>query len=125
VNWNDIAILIGACAALGGATATIFYSRRWWLPGSTTHLTINGRLESMGELCAAALLWGGIVLEQVGTISDEIQRGVSHRRLAFSLAVTALLILVCGGALGRLSLRRQLRLESAMDRQVDGAGGPA
>jgi hypothetical protein len=114
VSWNDIAILIGTCAALGGAIATIFYSRRWWLPSSTTHLTTNVRLESMGELCAAALFWGGIVLGQAGTIADEIQRGASHQRLAFTLAVTALLILVCGVTLGRLSLRLQLKLEPAI-----------
>jgi hypothetical protein len=109
VRWNEIAVLIGACAAFGGAIATIFYSRRWCLPASTTHLTINSRLETMGELCAAALLWGGIALEEFGTIADEVQRGASHRRLVFSLAVTALMILVCAVTLGRLSLRRQLR----------------
>jgi hypothetical protein len=79
----------------------------------------------MGELCAAALFWGGIVLGQAGTIADEIQRGASHRRLAFTLAVTALLILVCGVTLGRLSLRRQLKLEPAIDSYAGGIGGPA
>lgn len=113
MTWNEILILIGACAALGGATATIFYSRHWWFRGSTTHLTINGRLESMGELCAAALLWGGIALEQAGTIANEIGRGASHQRLAFTMVVTALMILVCGAALGRLTLRRQLKLGPA------------
>src|SRR5690242_12889757 len=122
--WNEIAILVGVCAALGGGIATIFYSRRWWTAGSATHLTLNGRLESNGELCGAALLWGGIVLEQAGTIADEIQRGASHQRLAFSLAATALLILVCGVTLGRLSVRGQLNLEPAIDGHAGGTGGP-
>lgn len=117
MTWNEILVLIGACTALGGAVATILYSRRWWLTRSTTHLTVIGRLESVGQLCAAALIWGGIVLEQTGTIANEIQRGASHGRLAFTLAVTALMIFTCGATLGRLSLRRQLRPEPAIDDQ--------
>jgi hypothetical protein len=83
------------------------------------------RIEGMGELCAATLVCGGIALEEADTIADQIQRGASHERLAFTLVVTALLILVCGVTLGRLSLRRELRLEPAIDGSAGGIGGPA
>ena len=75
--WKEILIFAGACAALAGAIATIFYSRRWLRAVSTTHLTINGRLESIGELCAAALVWGGIPWNRPALLP--MRYSVAHR----------------------------------------------
>ena len=114
MQWNDVVLIAGVCAVFAGGIASILHrSRRWRLRQSTTHLTIAGRIESMSELCAVALFWAGMVLIEAGSIANQIERGASHQRLAFSLAVGALLLLACGAALGRLSLRWQLQLASA------------
>lgn len=114
MNWNDVVLIAGICAVLAGGIASIHYrSRRWRLRQSTTHQTLTSRIESMRELSAVALFWVGMVLVEAGTIANQIERGASHQRLAFSLAVGALLLLACGAALGRLSLRWQLQLASA------------
>lgn len=110
MQWNDVALIAGICAVFAGGVASILYTwRGWGLRQATTHLTISSRLESTSELSVVALFWAGMVLIEVGTIANQIERGGSRDRLAFSLAVGALLLLVCGAALGRLSLRWQLR----------------
>jgi hypothetical protein len=117
MQWNDIVLIAGVCAVFAGGTTSVFYTsaklRRWRLQQPTTHLTITRRLESMGELCAVAFFFAGFVLMELAGVADQIERGASHQRLAFSLAVGALWLLLFGAALGRLSLRWQLRLASA------------
>jgi hypothetical protein len=125
MQWNDIVLIAGLCATVAGGLASLLYTsarlRRWRIGQSTMHLTITRRLESMGELCAVALFSAGFVLLELGNIADQIERGASHQRLAFSLVVGALWLLLFGVALGRLSLRWQLRPEPAGDARVDGA----
>ena len=125
MQWNEIVLIAGVCAAFAGGIASLFFTsrrlREWRRRESTTHLTITNRLESMGELCAVALFWAGIVLVELGIIANQIERGTSHQRLAFSLVAGALSLLVCGAALGRLSLRWQLQPPTASDGRPDGA----
>ena len=125
MQWNDIVLIAGVCAVFAGGITSMFYTsarlRRWRLGQSTTRLTIATRLESMGELCAVALFSVGFVLLELSSIADQIARCASHQRLAFSLAVGALWLLLCGAALGRVSLRWQLRPEPAGGARVDGA----
>jgi hypothetical protein len=128
MQWNDIAILVGACATVAGGIAFLRYMPAAFRESRlrpTTHLTTTVRLESVGQLLAGVLMWGGGVLAQVGVVANDLQRGASHQSLAFTLASAAVLILVCGVTLGRLTLRRQLNLEPAMDSPAGGAGGPA
>lgn len=51
-------------------------------------------------------------MAQVGVVANDLQRGTT---LAITLPAAAVTFLVCGVALGRLSLRLQLRLESGRD----------
>lgn len=114
MQWNDVVLIVGICAVFAGGIASLLYtSRGWRFRQSPTHLPLTRRLESMSELSAVAFFWAGMVLIEVGGIADQIERGASHQRLAFSLAVGAPSLLVCGAALGRLSLRWQLQLASA------------
>lgn len=122
MQWNDVLLMTGVCAVVCGGIASILYrSRGWRLRQPTTHLTITSRLESLRELGAVALFWAGMVLTEMGTIANQIERGASSQRLAFSLAAAAVSLLVCGGALGRLSLRLQLQLTSATARLINGS----
>ena len=116
MEWGIVAIFVGACAAIAGAIAFLCYMpaalRGSRLPRSTTHLTTTVRLESVGQLSAGVLLWSGAALAQVGVVANDLQRGTT---LAITLPAAAVTFLVCGVALGRLSLRLQLRLESGRD----------
>src|ERR1700746_3419380 len=100
MQWNDIVLIAGLCATVAGGLASMCYTsarlRRWRIGQSTTHLTITRRLESMGELCAVALFSAGFVLMELVGVADPIERGASHQRLAFSLVVGALCLLLCG-----------------------------
>jgi hypothetical protein len=58
-------------------------------------------------------------LAQVGVVANDLQR--SAALLAITLPAAAVTFLVCGVALGRLSMRLQLRLES----NSDGSGAQA
>jgi len=51
-------------------------------------------------------------LAQVGVVANDLQRGAT---LAITLPAAAVVFLVCGAALGRLSLRLQLRIEPDSD----------
>jgi NhaP-type Na+/H+ or K+/H+ antiporter len=117
MQWNSIAILVGACVSIAGGIASILYLpaalRRSRLPRPTTHLTTTVRLESVGQLSAGALMWAGGALAQVGVVVNDLHR--SAPLLAITLPAAALVFLVCGVALGRLSMRLQLHLESGRD----------
>ena len=116
MDWNDIAIIVGAGLVLAGAIASTPPSfRRWRHPAQKMHLRTTFSIESVGELCGRAVFLGGFVLIQVGILAEDLRHGASHQWLAFLLATSALMLLLCGAALSRLSLRWQLRADPASD----------
>ena len=116
MKWDVIAIFVGACATIAGAIAFLLYMpaalRGSRLPRRITHLTTRVRLEPVGQRSAGALWWTGAALAQVGVVANDLQRGAT---LAITLPAAAVVFLVCGAALGRLSLRLQLRIEPDSD----------
>jgi len=128
MEWNDIAIMIGAGVVLVGAIAStppVFW--RWRQPPQQTRLTTTVPIESVRELAGRAAFMAGMVLIQVGALAKDLWQGASHQWLATLLAAIALLILLCGVEIGRLSVRWQLRPEASIDREADdesGVSGP-
>ena len=114
MDWNDIAIMIGAGVVLIGAIASTPPAfRRWRQPPQQTHLTTTFPIESVRELAGRAAFLAGMVLIQVGVLAEDLRHGASHQWLATLLAAIALLILLCGVEIGRLSVRWQLRPEAS------------
>jgi hypothetical protein len=111
MDWNDIATMIGAGVMLVGAFAStppVF--RRGRHPPQQTHLTTTFPIESVRELTGTAAFFAGIVLMQAGVVAGDLRYGASYQWLA--LATSAFSLLLCGVAIGRLSLRWQLRPEA-------------
>ena len=70
------------------------------------------RLESLGELWGLAIFFGGLALSQIALVAGYVQFGTTPPR---ALAAAGGAVLLWGISIGRLSLRRQLRLESSID----------
>jgi hypothetical protein len=119
VDWNEYLMIVGLCATFAGGTLSLFYfPRRDRLTRQMGPVTTTAPLESMGELWSRVTLWGGAVLVQIGFIAHDLQRGATNESLAFPLAAGGLTVLVWGASLGRLSLRRHLRLQAEINREV-------
>jgi hypothetical protein len=112
VHWTNIVLIVGLCVTV---TGLIFYVRCLWrrarIVSDKVCVMTSQHLESAGELWCQAALWGGIVLGLFANIAEEMRSGASLHRLAFSMVASAGMVLVWGVCIGRLSLRRQLRLE--------------
>ena len=114
MEWNDIAIMIGVRVVLIGAIAsTPLAFRRWRHPPQQTHLTTTFPIEGVRELAGRAAFLAGLVLMQVGDLAKDLPHGASHQWLAVQLVTSALLLLLCGVVIGRLSVRWQLRPEAS------------
>jgi hypothetical protein len=116
VNWIDTHIveLVGIC--VGGAGLVLYAlcaRRRMRIPGQAARVAMPRRLESVGELWGLAILFGGLALSQVAIVAGYVRFGTTPPRLTHALAVAGGSVLLWGISIGRLSLRRQLRIEAA------------
>jgi hypothetical protein len=114
VSWidPDIAFDIAEVAVLCGLLVYLFYAwRRTRSPGPKARLATPRRLESVGELCGLAIVFGGFALGQIASAAVELQFCTTPQRLAQFLALAGVSVLLWGIYLGRLSLRLQLRME--------------
>jgi hypothetical protein len=105
--WNQMVEIAALCVVIAGAILSTRFStwRGEEFYKQELHLAMTGRLESIGELWGRVIFLAGLLLLTLGSIVGELQRGASHQWLAFLLASSPLMILLCGVTLGRLSLR--------------------
>lgn len=119
MNWidPDITFDIAEMAVIfAGGTGFLLYLfcawRRTRSRGPKTRLVAPPRMESVGELCGLAIVFGGLALGQIASVAVDLQLCTTPQRLARVLVVAGGFVLLWGISLGRLSLRRQLRLDA-------------
>lgn len=76
------------------------------------------RLYAMGLEWSGVALWFGVVLAMTAQILQQLQRGAPLESVKFSILAGACAVFACGLFVGRLHLRRQLRLEAAAGKQA-------
>ena len=115
MDWNDtdMVAVAGICGMGAGLLLSAICAwRRLRIPGQAARLAMPRRLESLGELWGLAIFFGGLALSQIALVAGYVQFGTTPPR---ALAAAGGAVLLWGISIGRLSLRRQLRLESSID----------
>lgn len=112
MDWTTIVMIAGLCVGITGLTSYVrFLWQRSRIVSGNVYVTTNQRLESVGELWCQVALWGGLVLVLFSNVAEQMRSGASVHKLAFSMIAGGSMVWVWGVCIGRLSLRRQLRLE--------------
>jgi len=107
VNWIDpdiafdIAEIVLLCVSGTGFLFYLFCAwRRTRNPGPKARLATPRRLESVGELCGLAIVFGGFAVSQIASVAVDLQFCTAPQRLAHFLAVAGGFVLLWGISLG-------------------------
>ena len=110
MSWADLMLTAGLVVGLAGIVLLIRQvgRRRSWTRASSRPRSA-WYVEGVGDLACQALLVGGLVLMQLGTLARHIVERTLPTNLGLSVVASTAILVLFGIAVGRLSMRWQLR----------------